>query len=282
MIRRFNRFELKYVLPLSHCGGIIDELEERIRPDRHGGREGYPIVSLYYDSPDFECFWSKIEGLRYRRKVRLRVYPDASGVAAIASGSVEIKQRINRTVQKRRLELPIEQAEALCEGQLASDARAGLDALDAQVAEEVTFLAESLDLRPAAITAYHRRAFEGELDNAGLRVTFDSMVGARVHALNVRAPAPNHLILPQDWCIMEVKANEAVPDWVTSMLARHDCQLQRVSKYCAGVAQLMNLDVLPLAQSPNIPLAPRAAPAADELGSSPPASSPSPSDSVHG
>jgi hypothetical protein len=32
-----------------------------------------------------------------------------------------------------------------------------------------------------------------------------------------------------------------VPDWVTSLLARHDCQLQRVSKYCAVVGKLAGL-----------------------------------------
>ena len=71
MIRRFNRFELKYILPLTRCARLIDELMDQIVPDRHGGSAGYSVVSLYYDSPDLECFWSKIEGVKYRRKVRL-------------------------------------------------------------------------------------------------------------------------------------------------------------------------------------------------------------------
>ena len=143
MIRRFNRFELKYVLPVRQCTVLFSELEERIVPDRHGERAGYPIISLYYDSPDYECFWSKIEGLKFRRKVRLRIYPDERGIAAVDRGSVEIKQRINRTVQKRRLELPLRDAEALCVGELPERAWSGLDALDTQVAHEVSFLAKS-------------------------------------------------------------------------------------------------------------------------------------------
>lgn len=250
MIRRFNRFELKYILPVAQCAKIIDELKHQIPPDRHGGEAGYPIVSLYYDSPDLECFWAKIEGIRFRRKVRLRIYP-GDDITQVTNGSIEIKQRINKTVQKRRLELPLDQAEKLCAGQLSLE---GLDEMDTQVAHEVTYLSRCLDLRPSAITAYWRRAFEGQEENAGVRVTFDTLVSSRIHALQVNAPATNRLILPADYCIMEVKADDRVPEWVTSLLARHDCQLNRVSKYCAGVALLRDLKVRDLAQSPGVTL----------------------------
>jgi SPX domain protein involved in polyphosphate accumulation len=129
----------------------------------------------------------------------------------------------------------------------------GLDALDTQVASEVTYLSRTLDLRPTAITAYWRRAFEGQDDNAGVRFTFDTQVSSRVHALTVNAPAVNRLILPADFCIMEVKVDDRVPEWTTSLLARHDCQLSRISKYCAGIAQLHSLKVFPLALSPGVP-----------------------------
>jgi SPX domain protein involved in polyphosphate accumulation len=250
VIRRFNRYELKYILPVLQCARIIDELKHQIPPDSHGGERGYPLVSLYYDSPQLECFWAKIEGIRFRRKVRVRIYP-GDDITKVTMGSIEIKQRINKTVQKRRLELPLAQAERLCAGQLDVQ---GLDEMDTQVANEVTYLSRMLNLQPTAITAYWRRAFEGQEENAGVRVTFDTFVASRIHALTVNSPAVNRLILPADYCIMEVKADDRVPEWATSLLARHDCQLSRVSKYCAGVAQLHNLNVLPLALSPGLPL----------------------------
>ncbi len=250
MIRRFNRFELKYILPVHRCARVIEDLAQQITPDRHGGTEGYPVVSLYYDSPHYDFFWAKIEGLKFRRKVRVRIYPEGD-ITKVTSGSIEIKQRINKTVQKRRLELPLDQAEELCAGRLPLD---GLDGLDTQVAHEITYLSRAMDLRPTAITAYHRRAFEGHNENAGFRVTFDTHVASRIHGLSVNAAATNRLILPDDWCIMEVKADDRVPEWATSLLARHDCQLSRVSKYCAGMSMLRGLNVMPLALSPGIPL----------------------------
>ena len=68
--------------------------------------------------------------------------------------------------------------------------------------------------------------------------------------MQVNLDAANHLFAPPDWCVMEVKVNEAVPDWVTSLLARHGCQLRRMSKYCAGVATGRGIRVMPLAMAP--------------------------------
>ncbi|HUT78414.1 MAG TPA: polyphosphate polymerase domain-containing protein [Polyangia bacterium] len=240
MIRRFNRYELKYIIPVARVDAICADLMEMTQPDEHGGEKGYPVVSLYYDSPSFDFFWAKVEGIKFRRKLRLRIYP-GDDIERTKTGMVEIKQRINRTVQKRRLELPLEQAELLCAGDLERD---DLDVLDQQVASEVQYLVHAMHLLPAAITAYRRRAFVGGLYDAGLRVTFDTHVGGRVHTLDVNRDADNSLFLPPDWSIMEVKANDAVPDWVTSLLARHNCQLRRVSKYCAVLANDRKLDAI--------------------------------------
>jgi hypothetical protein len=121
---------------------------------------------------------------------------------------------------------------------------------DAQVAGEVHFMTKAMALRPTCITAYHRVAYMGGDYEPGLRITFDLDVRYRTHALCVNADAPNYLFLPADWCILEVKANDRVPDWVTSLLSRHDCELHRVSKYCAGIARSQKLNVMALAMSP--------------------------------
>jgi SPX domain protein involved in polyphosphate accumulation len=253
MIRRFNRYELKYFLPVSRCDRIIADLRAFTQPDPYGGETGYRVVSLYYDSPSLDFFWAKIEGIRFRRKVRIRIYPDQEtalegrGIESVDRGMVEIKQRTNRTVQKRRIELPLDEAEQLCRGTLQLP---DLDPLDQQVASEIRYLANAMHLGPTCITSYRRRAFQGGLYDAGLRITFDTDLRCRIHALRVNENAENHLFAPPEFCIMEVKVNDAVPDWVTSLLARHDCQLRRVSKYCAGLAQTANIRVMPLAMAP--------------------------------
>jgi SPX domain protein involved in polyphosphate accumulation len=241
-IKRFNRYELKYILPTAQCDAIIEDLAAFTTPDVHGVAGAYSLVSLYYDSPQLDCYWAKIEGLRFRRKVRVRIYSEPD-IERTARAMVEIKQRINRTVQKRRLELPLPLAEQLCAGTLDLTDLTDLSPDDHEVASEVRYLVDALDLRPTAITAYQRRAFMGNRYDSGLRITFDTQLCGRMHALRVNEDANNHVIAPPDVCVMEVKANDAVPDWVTSLLARHECQLQRVSKYCAVVSKLAGLPV---------------------------------------
>jgi SPX domain protein involved in polyphosphate accumulation len=254
-VRRFNRYELKYVLPVSRCAAIMKDLEGFVVPDPHGGREGYRLVSLYYDSPGLDFFWAKVDGLKFRRKLRLRIYP-AREIEQTARGMVEIKQRINRTVQKRRVELPLEVAEALCSGSAGLRDLGPLDDLDQEVASEVLYLVSAMHLRPSAVTAYRRIAYVGSHYESGVRITFDMDLRGRTHALRVHTDVDNPLLLSPEWCVLEVKTDETVPDWVTSLLARHRCQMQRVSKYCAAVAKLSGRHIPVLARD-RVALEPR-------------------------
>jgi SPX domain protein involved in polyphosphate accumulation len=242
LIRRFNRYELKYVLPIWRRDRIIADLDGFAELDAHGGREGYRLLSLYYDSPGLDFFWAKVDGLKYRRKLRLRIYPDAQGESG-QDAMVEIKQRTNRTVQKRRLALPLDKAEALCEGRIGLDGLGDLDELDREVASEVVYLVDAMQLRPSAITAYRRLAFVGNTYESGVRITFDMDLGGRVNDLTLRGRHLNHSLLGQDFCVLEVKTNDTIPNWLSSLLARHGCQIRRVSKYCAAISELSGLHV---------------------------------------
>ena len=107
-VRSFNRFEFKYVVPHDEMRAFIDDLEGYTVSDRHStGDSGYTVYSLYWDSPGLDFFWEKIDGQKYRRKLRLRRYTDGEYTF------VEIKQRTDRTVQKRRMRLPTERVRAL-------------------------------------------------------------------------------------------------------------------------------------------------------------------------
>ncbi len=233
MIRHFNRYELKYTVHASTYRALVRDLVNFMVPDAHGDGDGfYRVTSLYYDSPDLSAYWSKLDGLKYRRKLRLRIYPGAD-IRQVQRGFVEIKQRTNRTVQKRRLVLPLADAERLCAGQEISSE---LDAADVVTASEVNYLVRAQHLRPRAIVSYRRRAYVGSRFESGMRLTFDMQLQGRVHALEVAEVARNRYVAPPDWLIMEVKVNDRIPAWMVAMLAKHECQLTRVSKYCTVVS----------------------------------------------
>jgi len=234
---RINRYELKYVVDVRRYRALLTELKSFMSPDPHADAEGfYRIRSLYYDSPDFSAYRAKVDGLRHRRKLRLRVYLPTASAPCPPVAHVEIKEREARTVRKRRVVLPLEQARALCAGEPPPGP---LDPLDAAAADEIQYLVRALHQRPACIVAYRRQAFVASQYDPGLRLTFDSDLSGRTWALDVADRTRNLLILPPGRLIMELKVNERVPDWMVALLARHDCVVQRVSKYCAVLAANM-------------------------------------------
>ena len=108
MIRkRFNRYEIKYGLPVGAVRAILPDLRRFLGRDAYGSEHGfYSVSALYFDTPDLDCYLNKLDGLLYRRKLRIRIYPDRLDGPAF----VEIKQRVNRTVQKRRLPMTLQDA----------------------------------------------------------------------------------------------------------------------------------------------------------------------------
>ena len=243
-MKRFNRFELKYTVAAAQRDAVRHDLANHMGLDDNGAGSGtYDVASLYYDTPDLAFMRAKREGIKFRRKLRIRCY----GIDTNRSVFVEIKQRINRTTQKRRLSLPLSAAYELCAGRLEPSLD---DPADKAAADEVLFLARSLDLRPTCLVGYQRLAFVGSLYEPGLRVTFDHSLWAAQADGGLSDAMPRHTVAAPSVCIMEVKANNAVPLWLANMLARHGCTLARYSKYCAGVALLDQLDLLAMPRLP--------------------------------
>src|SRR5688500_6376039 len=108
MMRAKNdlRYELKYLLRREQVKPLVTELSQTLRLDAHANPLGvYPITSLYYDTPDYKGYWDKLDGQRSRRKVRVRVYGDRT-ITEETPAFLEVKQRINKLMRKRRVSLP--------------------------------------------------------------------------------------------------------------------------------------------------------------------------------
>jgi len=226
-IRTFNRFELKYLLHWRTAKEFIRALEGYIYPDPHNDDEhGYPIYSLYCDSRGFSLFWEKIEGLKFRRKVRFRRYGNDQDVF------LEIKQRVDRTLQKRRVRWPLDQVvQTFCSG---SGLNGGAQELD-PVAAEILFLWNHYSLEPRMAISYRRRAFFAAFES-DLRITFDTRVQYHARDLDIVRPfeTGKYLIGPEV-VLMEVKFNERVPLWLCKIICKFGLELVRLSKYCSAV-----------------------------------------------
>jgi hypothetical protein len=230
-LHAFNRYEIKYLVDRTLVGTLREELAARLDVDEYAAGGGYGVWSLYYDTERLRFYWEKIEGLRFRRKLRIRHYGDRFSIDDDTPVFVEVKQRVNRVTQKRRVQLPYRQARQLCDQRrMVDNGQGGRGFL-----EEVLGLVCGLDLRPIAVTGYTREAYLGRGAELGLRVTLDHRVRGRDRDFHLGAEAENRMIIPPSRLIMEVKANDRVPYWLTDLTARHNLSVVRVSKYCQSV-----------------------------------------------
>ena len=237
-IRDYSRYELKYLVDTEQRELLTAVLAAYLDPDRYGDNRGrYTITSLYYDSMDYKAYWDKINGHRFRRKVRIRIYRDQL-VTAETPCFVEIKQRINKTVQKKRVILPYSSAAALC-GTGTDMEQDEMPETERMIIDEVKFLHSTWQLQPACVVSYDRLAFEGSEYDPGLRVTFDTNLKCRTHDLTLlsQSSTDSHYFVPPQWCIMEIKVNYRIPYWLTELIGRYQCTLRRISKYCLALEE---------------------------------------------
>ena len=242
-LKQFSRYELKYLLTQQQHDDFIDILPNYLEPDTSGDAHGrYTITSLYYDSDDYRAYWDKIEGHKFRRKVRIRVYGQET-VTPDTRCFVEIKQRINKTLQKKRVVMTYASAEALCGHGESIPEEDDLSATDRDIVSEIRYLQATLQLQPACVVSYDRRAFDGSDYEDGLRITFDTNLKGRTHDLSLLSTgvAANQFFVPPEWCVMEIKVNYRVPYWLTEMIGHYRFTLRRISKYCAALEQSKSL-----------------------------------------
>lgn len=230
-LHAFNRYEIKYLVHTSRLAALRDELRGRLDLDHHAVEGGYGVWSVYYDTRQLRFYWEKIEGLRFRRKLRVRHYGDRFTVGDDTTVYVEIKQRVNRVTQKRRVAMLYGDARLLCDGRQMVPHQPGQTAF----VEEILGLVRGLDLRPVAMTGYQREAYLGRDADLGLRVTVDQRVRGRDRDFHLGAEAENRLIIPAAMAVLEVKANDRVPYWLTDLAARAELSIVRLSKYCQSI-----------------------------------------------
>jgi hypothetical protein len=246
-LHRFNRYEIKYLIDVRALPALRADLEERMVRDELQ-RTPTRLTSLYYDTSDLRFYWEKIDGLRFRRKLRVRAYGPPETISDESTVFVEIKQRVDRVTQKRRVALSYPSARILCDERRDPGVVGAAEPLVA----EILALVHALDLRPMAVTTYFRDGYVGRDADLGLRVTVDQRVSGRDRDFYLGASGTDRFIVPPTMSVLEVKANERVPKWFTDLAARHDLTTVRISKYCRtieayerGVRALAHVRALP-------------------------------------
>jgi len=232
------RYELKYIVSPSVAHVIEGKLIGHCELDSHGQEGSYINETLYFDSPQLAFFFHKIEGVKLRRKVRIRRHGDTGPWERVF---VEIKRRNGQYIEKARFSLPTHLLPFLFDPSQRGKIVYTLTQAEVQVYNEVISLAQLYYLRPVIFIRYQRKAFWAQGDER-LRITFDSDLSFDVVNQNCLSPLENtQRMLGGDHIVMEIKANGRVPFWVLELIQECGCRMVRFSKYCLGIQRAQGL-----------------------------------------
>lgn len=205
---------------------MIEGIKDKMKLDEYNvGGKLYTIMNLYYDTPndDLVSTGLKREG-KYRYKIRLRSYDEKYPTAFL-----EIKKKVNGLVNKRRTLMYIDDVNPFLEKHRAVPES---DIVKKQVVKEIDVIAKTVTLVPKVVLCYDRQAFFGKDEKDGdLRVTFDTNIRARRYDLDLRKGSYGENILDDDFVLMEVKVDRAVPFWLARLMSENNVRKRRFSKY---------------------------------------------------
>lgn len=237
-IEIFRRKEQKYLITIDQYAELVYELLPYMRPDKFGLDGKYTVTSLYFESPDYKIYYETKNKLKYRQKLRLRVY-DRADINSPAF--FEVKQKHKKVVNKRRTVLPLREAYRYLENP-STRSLEEYKTSNLQVLREIDYFRSFYQLEPEMIVSYDRHAMHC-IDDSDLRITFDYNLRCRNSDLKLENGPYGENFIDNDLIVLEVKVNDSVPLWLTRILQRNDCEQRSASKFCTSL-ELLTKDTI--------------------------------------
>lgn len=220
----FKRHELKFLLTPEMYASIRTAIEPYMTEDKYGK---HTICNIYCDNDNWDVIRSSLEKPVYKEKLRLRTYGEAQDDSI---AFLEIKKKFRGVVYKRRTEISYKAALDYLNG--------GEKPQNSQQLEEIDYLKTRLSLKPKIVICYDRRAFFGNEDGE-LRITFDSNIRFRTEDVDLRSGDYGTQLSGQPFRIMEIKAANSIPLWLTKILSELRIYQGSFSKYGSIYKTLM-------------------------------------------
>lgn len=217
------RHEYKY--PLTHGQVILEDakISAIASKDAHVGDAGfYNIRSLYFDDYENSCFLDNENGIDNREKYRIRIYNHSTERI-----NLELKQKIRGKTSKKSCLITLSQCRQLMNGVIPGDIKP-----NQQVLHKLAYLMAVRLMRPSVIVAYDRVPYVYRLNDANVRITFDSNIissGSIQSFLNEKICGRG--ILPMGQALMEVKFDSFLPDELYSLLQLDGLTASTFSKF---------------------------------------------------
>lgn len=213
----FERYEKKYFLTPTQYRLFKEKLMSFVKADEY---PTYTLFNIYYDTDDYTLIRTSLEKPVYKEKLRVRSY----GVAGFDSNIfVELKKKFDGVVYKRRISTTPIKAQALLNGLKTVGTKE-------QISNEIRYFQQLYHAKPKVFIAYDREAYKG-IDNAELRITFDTNMRFRLNNLTLQAESYGEPIIDTNAILLEIKIPGVCPLWLSHMLSEFKIYPTSFSKY---------------------------------------------------
>jgi hypothetical protein len=202
----FQRREIKYFLDEPQYLALRSALEEHMVVDAYGK---HTICNVYCDTKNYDLFSMSTLKPEFKQKMRLRSYGTPKETDLVF---LEVKKKYESIVYKRRVSLPLREAEKAIETGIVPIA-------DNVNAREIEGFLRYHKIEKKVFLAYDRVALYDPTDKA-LRVTFDTNLRYRTPSQNPDLAAGDHgtPFFSEPRYVCEIKAQDAMPFWMLKIL----------------------------------------------------------------
>lgn len=199
----FQRKEKKYALTNRTYWQLREKLTPYMQEDEYGL---HTIISIYFDTQNYEMIRHSIEKPVYKEKFRIRSYGIPKEQSMVF---LEIKKKVRGVVYKRRVALSYQTAKEYIQKPHSFKLQT---TKDQQIKQEIDWLVARKKLEPKVMIAYDRRALFN-LEDEDFRITFDFNIRYRKEQLTRTLNDEGEKVAPEIDVLMEVKALGAYPIW---------------------------------------------------------------------
>ena len=231
----FSRYEFKFLLNKKKANQIENEIKNFMILDENAlnkKNKKYFVRSLYFDTPDYSNFYEKVDGIKIRKKFRIRSYTNKKNNES--SLFLEMKGRRNQRTYKLRTPLSYKYLDYILNHRY-QNILSNLNSKKNEVINDFIYDSIKKKIEPKVIVDYHRRPY---VNKFGLlfRLTFDTYVLASP-AKNI---FENNKNLSFKECmagktILELKFERSIHPWFHKIIQNYDLMRLSISKFALGM-----------------------------------------------
>lgn len=227
-INVMKRYEIKYLLTKEQTKYLVEGLKGHMVLDQYGRTS---ICSLYYDTPNHRLIRESLDKPEFKEKCRLRSYGLAKPGKPVF---LELKRKAYGIVYKRRIQTSIDEVNKFFN---KNDVFS-----DSQIEKEITYFRDYYEsLKPSCLIIYDREAYYEP--DGDLRLTIDYNPRYRLDDLNLSTSTDGKSLLDEGSTILEIKVQEAIPIWLSTLLSNGKIYKNSFSKYGeAYKREIINMD----------------------------------------